>query len=90
MFFLQMSGFPCSGKSTLAKQIAKLTGAVIVDHDVVKTALLRSINDKSIDLKVAGKVSYEIDWSLIDFYLSQGLNTILDSPCFYAEMVEKV
>jgi predicted kinase len=34
-----MSGFPGSGKSTLAKQIAKRTNAVIIDHDVVKSAL---------------------------------------------------
>ncbi|MET1013636.1 MAG: AAA family ATPase [Paenisporosarcina sp.] len=89
MFFLQMSGFPGAGKSTLAKQISKLTGAVIVDHDVVKSALLKSLNDHSFDHQMAGKISYDIDWSLIDFYLSQGQNTILDSPCFYSEMVEK-
>lgn len=89
MFFLQMSGFPGAGKSTLAKQIAKLTGAVIVDHDVVKSALLNSLNDNSIDHQMAGKVSYDIDWSLVDFYLSQEQSVILDSPCFYTEMVEK-
>jgi predicted kinase len=84
-----MSGFPGAGKSTLAKQIAKVTGAVIVNHDVVKSALLKSLNDHELDHKVAGQVSYDIDWSLIDFYLSQGQSTILDSPCFYSEMVEK-
>lgn len=89
MFFLQMAGFPGAGKSTLAKQIAKLTGAVIVDHDVVKSALLNSLNDRSFDNQMAGKISYDIDWSLVDFYLSQGQSTILDSPCFYSEMVEK-
>ncbi len=36
LFFLQMSGFPGSGKSTVSKYIAKLTGAVIVEHDVLK------------------------------------------------------
>lgn len=89
MFFLQMAGFPGAGKSTLAKQIAKYTGAVIVDHDVVKSALLNSLNDNSFDHQMAGKISYDIDWSLIDFYLSQKQSTILDSPCFYSEMVEK-
>ncbi|MFU2032892.1 ATP-binding protein [Bacillus wiedmannii] len=42
MFLLQMSGFPGSGKSTVSKYIAKLTGAVIVDHDVLKSALIDS------------------------------------------------
>ncbi|WP_337995014.1 ATP-binding protein [Paenibacillus thermotolerans] len=87
MFFLQMSGFPGSGKSTLAKEIARRTKAVIIDHDVVKTGLLEGM-DNDIDPKRAGGVAYHIEWSLIDFHLSQGHSVILDSPCLYEEMVE--
>ncbi len=83
-----MSGFPGSGKSTLARLIAKHTGAIVIDHDIVKSALLESLED-NIDAKVAGKISYNIDWSLIDFHLSQGHDVIFDSPCLYPEMVEK-
>lgn len=89
MFFIQMSGFPGSGKSTLARQIAKETGAIVVDHDVVKSALLQSIEAEPIDGKLSGEISYNIDWSLIDFHLSQGHAVIFDSPCLYEEMVEK-
>ena len=89
MFFLQMSGFPGSGKSTLARIIAKSTGAIIIDHDIVKSTLLTSLEMSHIDTKVAGKIAYDIEWSLIDFQLSQGHSVILDSPCFYSEMVEK-
>ncbi|NDI35053.1 AAA family ATPase [Chengkuizengella sediminis] len=89
MFFLQMSGFPGSGKSTLARQIGKETSAVIIDHDIVKSALMKSLNKINIDEKNLGEVSYNIDWSLIDFHLSQGHSVILDSPCFYTEMVER-
>jgi len=88
MFFLQMSGFPGSGKSTLAKEIAKHTKAVIIDHDIVKTGLLEGL-DNDIDPKRAGGVAYHIEWSLIDFHLSQGHSVILDSPCLYEELVEK-
>lgn len=88
MYFCQMSGFPGSGKSTLARLISKNTGAIVIDHDIVKTALLESIDD-NIDAKIAGKVSYHIEWSLIDFHLSQGQSVILDSPCLYIEGVEK-
>ena len=70
MFFLQMSGFPGAGKSTLAKQIAKLTGAVIVDHDVVKSALLNSLNDNSIDHQMAGKISYDMAGEAIQYLRS--------------------
>ncbi|MGM7680647.1 AAA family ATPase [Cytobacillus sp. Hm23] len=88
MFFLQMSGFPGSGKSSLAKVIAKRTGAIVVDHDIVKTALIESL-ESAIDPKVAGKISYNIDWSLVEYYLSQQNSVILDSPCLYTEMIEK-
>lgn len=81
-----MSGFPGSGKSTLARLIAKSTKAVIVDHDIVKSALLEGL-DNDIDPKRAGGVAYHIEWSLIDFHLSQGQSVILDSPCLYVELV---
>lgn len=89
MFLVQMSGFPGSGKSTLAKQIAKQTGATIIDHDIVKSTLLKDIEGLPIDAELAGKISYNIDWSLIEFLLSQGQAVIFDSPCLYEEMVEK-
>lgn len=89
MFFVQMSGFPGSGKSTLARQIAKRTEAVIIDHDIVKSSLLHSIDGAPIDVKLAGKISYNIDWALIEFQLSQGNNVIFDSPCLYEEIIVK-
>ncbi|WP_236634079.1 MULTISPECIES: AAA family ATPase [unclassified Exiguobacterium] len=61
MFFLQMSGFPGSGKSTLARAIAPQLDAIIVDHDVTKTALLESMVDHPPDPALAGKVAYDID-----------------------------
>ena len=88
MFFLQMAGFPGSGKSTLARRVAKITGAVVIDHDVVKSALLESW-EGSIDTRVAGKVSYSIEWALVDSLLSEGHSVVLDSPCVYAQMLEK-
>lgn len=67
-----MSGFPGSGKSILSREIAKRTGSIIIDHDIVKSALLDSIDEVTIDGKLAGKISYNIDWSLVNFHLSQG------------------
>ena len=88
VFFLQMSGFPGSGKSTLSRLIAKSTKAIVIDHDVVKTALLESIED-DLDPRRVGGISYNIEWSLVDFYLSQGHDVILDSPCLYDEMINR-
>ncbi|MER2006966.1 MAG: AAA family ATPase [Psychrobacillus sp.] len=87
MFFLQMSGFPGSGKSTLARQIARRTGAVIVDHDIVKTALLNSTNKHEVKLEMEGPITYDIDWALIEHYLSLGHEVIYDCPCLYEEMI---
>ncbi|MGM9951579.1 MAG: AAA family ATPase [Lysinibacillus sp.] len=89
MFFLQMSGFPGSGKSTLARAISKECNAIIVDHDIIKSALLESMAEHQLDPSASGKIGYSIDWSLVDFYLSQGFPVILDSPCLYREMVDK-
>lgn len=90
MFFLQMSGFPGSGKSTLARQISHTTGAVIVDHDISKTAILKSLSSQgcTLDGKVIGQLSYDVDWSLVDYYLSNGHSVIMDSPCLYSNLLE--
>ena len=89
MFFLQMSGFPGSGKSTLSREIARRLDAVIVDHDVTKTALLESTSQHPLDAALAGKIAYDLDWSLVEFQLSLGRNVILDSPCLYDVMIER-
>lgn len=86
--FIQMSGFPGSGKSTLAREIGKRTGAVIVDHDVTKSALMEKVGN-GLTHDMAGKVSYHLDWSIIESLLEQGHSVIFDSPCLYDEMVEK-
>lgn len=88
MFFLQMSGYPGSGKSTLARAIARTTGAIVVDHDIVKSSLLGAM-ESNIDSSLAGKISYDIDWSLVDFYLSQCRSVILDSPCLYSGLLDR-
>lgn len=84
-----MSGFPGAGKSTVSKYIAKLTGAIIVDHDVLKSALLKSLEVKGIESTIVGGLAYDAEWTLIDSYLEQGHSVILDSPCLYEGMVEK-
>ena len=83
MFLLQMSGVPGSGKSTLAKSISEYIDVVIINTDIVKSAILDIVDD--IDFKYAGKVTYNIAYALARDYLQQGKNVILDSPCLYNE-----
>nr|WP_239534464.1 ATP-binding protein [Priestia taiwanensis] len=88
VFFLQMAGFPGSGKSTLAREVSKHTGAVVLDHDVTKSAFIQSLENTEIDGKVVGAVTYDVEWALIDSLLAQGHSVIFDSPCFYTEGLE--
>lgn len=89
MFFLQMSGFPGAGKSTLAREIATRSTVVIIDHDVTKSSLMKSLqNELSLNINL-GKVAYDLDFDLVEYHLSLGLNVILDSPCLYEEIITK-
>lgn len=83
--FIQMSGAPGAGKTTIAHAIAPQIGAVIIDHDVTKTALL----DADIPISMAGKASYQVLLALAQHLLIQGNSVIFDSPCFYVELLER-
>lgn len=84
-----MSGFPGSGKSTVSKYIAKLTGAVIIDHDVLKSALLKSLKVKGIESTIVGGLAYDAEWVLIDSYLEQGHSVILIVRVYMREWLKK-
>ena len=83
--FIQMSGTPGSGKTTVANGIGQAIGAVIIDHDVSKTALLGT----GLENQVAGKASYEVLLALAPKLLAQGHHVILDSPCLYEILLRR-
>jgi predicted kinase len=83
--FIQMSGAPGSGKTTIAHAIARRINAVVIDHDVTKSALLEA----NVPLALAGSASYQVLGAIAQHLLLQGCNVIFDSPCFYQELLEK-
>jgi predicted kinase len=83
--FIQMSGAPGSGKTTIAHAIARRINAVVIDHDVTKSALLEA----NVPLALAGSASYQVLRAIAQHLLLQGCNVIFDSPCFYQELLEK-
>jgi predicted kinase len=83
MNFIQMAGFPGSGKSTLAQALSKEIGAIVIDRDIVKTAMLKS----GVTGNLLNEASYKTVYALCDFYLSIGQSVILDTPCYYDEIL---
>jgi len=81
---IQMSGAPGAGKSTLAAELSRRHGLVAIDHDIVKSALLAAGNGFS----DSGRVSYQVVTGLAESLLRQGHSVIIDSPCFYTELLE--
>lgn len=85
LVFIQMSGAPGAGKTTLARAIAPQIGAVIIDHDITKSALLEA----TVPPSTAGAASYTVLDALARDLLRQGWSVIFDSPCLYGELLER-
>jgi predicted kinase len=80
---VQMSGAPGSGKTTIAAAIVAHYGAVAVDHDVIKTAILTA----GCPFEQAGRTSYDVMLALAEELVGQGHQVVLDSPCYYHELL---
>ena len=85
LIFIQMSGVPGAGKTTIAHAIARRISAVVIDHDVTKSALLEA----SVPVSIAGAASYQVLNALARHLLQQGYSVIFDSPCLYVELLER-
>lgn len=85
MIIVQMAGFPGSGKSTIAKKIAKRINAVVIDKDILKSSLLKY----GLTQEISSKLAYDLMFDLSQFYLDQGQSIVLDTPCYYEEIIEK-
>lgn len=85
LLLIQMSGCPGAGKSTVAREIGRRTGAVVLDHDILKSALL----EDGVPWELAGRSSYQASRALAKSLLGQGLSVVLDSPCFYQQLLDE-
>ena len=81
---VQLSGVPGSGKSTLAYRIAQATDFVVVNTDVLKSALIGS----GVPVSDAGAATYAAALGLASDLIAQGKSVILDSPCRYQELLD--
>ncbi|HEY6537567.1 MAG TPA: AAA family ATPase [Candidatus Dormibacteraeota bacterium] len=79
LLLVQMAGSPGTGKSALAAGLGHELGAVVLDKDVVKSALLEAGAGWELAGGAANEAMFEIAGSL----LGQGLSVILDGPSHY-------
>jgi predicted kinase len=79
-----MSGAPGAGKSTIAAELSRRYRMVSIDHDLVKSTLLQEGGT----FPDAGRAGYRIVTSLAESILEQGHTVIIDSPCFYRELLD--
>ncbi len=82
---VQMHGEPGSGKSTVARAIAPYIGAVVLDKDVIKAALLRS----GVPERQAGPAAYEVYFAQAEDLARLGHSVILDNPVFWPRVEQR-
>ena len=76
---VQMHGEPGSGKSSVARALAPRIGAVVLDKDVIKAALLRA----GIAEAQAGAGAYGAYFAQAESIVGLGHSLILDNPVFW-------
>jgi predicted kinase len=88
---VQMSGVPGAGKTTIARELVRRRRLIAIDRDVVLTAMLESDGASNLEsdgsLTFARVASYSVVKAMADDVLAQGLGVIIDSPCFYDELL---
>jgi predicted kinase len=80
-----MAGLPGSGKSGLAAEIGRSTGAVVIDKDVIMAGAMRA----GVTEDLAGATAYEVGLELAASLLRAGHDVILDSPATFVMIREK-
>ena len=82
---VQMHGEPGSGKSTVARELGRRLGAVVLDKDVIKSALLSG----GIGWDAASSGAYEVYFAVARSLVEQGHRVVLDNPVFWPRVEDQ-
>jgi predicted kinase len=82
---VQMHGEPGSGKSAVARALGARLGAVVLDKDVIKSALL----DADLTDPDAGYASFGVLFDVAADLLRQGHSVVLDTPVYWPMVAER-
>ncbi|KAH7381778.1 P-loop containing nucleoside triphosphate hydrolase protein [Cadophora sp. MPI-SDFR-AT-0126] len=82
--FVQMSGAPGAGKSTIANLLAVSIQADVVDHDLIKSQIL----DDGMPFNETSKRTYALQWTAAESIMKRGKSVIVDSTCNFRETLD--
>ena len=92
--FIQMSGAPGSGKSTVARLLGRSIEGVVFDHDRYRSATLEQMTkystrtEKKDIFDLAAKLTYSCGWVWAQDMANQGKSLVMDSTCNFREVLE--
>lgn len=86
------AGLPGTGKSTLARAVARELHAAYFDKDTIKDAAIGLARARKLEggAEFAGALSYELLVPLAKDNLTLGLSAVVDSPAGYRAFQEQV